>query len=67
MFLLQVLLFSILLNLLASERIEELNGLISPFILRRTKQEVLLEIPSLTVEDIECPLTETQEALYYYK
>ena len=67
MFLLQVLLFSILLNLLASERIEELNGLISPFILRRTKQEVLLEIPSLTIEDIECPLTETQEALYYYK
>lgn len=41
--------------------------MISPFILRRTKQEVLLEIPSLTIEDIECPLTEMQEALYYYK
>lgn len=59
--------YSVSFLFIASERIEELNGLISPFILRRTKQEVLVEIPSLTIEDIDCPLTETQEAMYYFK
>lgn len=39
--------------------------LIAPFILRRTKKEVSLEIPELSFQDIECPLTETQHTMFF--
>ena len=45
-------------------RLEELNRVISPFILRRTKEEVKLEIPSKNMSDVECPLSETQISVY---
>ena len=47
-----------------STRLEELNRVISPFILRRTKEEVKLEIPSKNMSDVECPLSEAQMSVY---
>ena len=43
-----------------NERLEELNRAIAPFLLRRTKEEVKLEIPSKCISDLECPLSEEQ-------
>ena len=36
------------------------NRAIAPFLLRRTKEEVKLEIPSKCISDLECPLSEEQ-------
>lgn len=44
-------------------RLEELNRVISPFILRRTKEEVQLEIPMKNICDVECPLSDSQNAV----
>ncbi|NDV57418.1 DEAD/DEAH box helicase [Bacteroides sp. 519] len=42
----------------------KLQKLISPFILRRSKQEVAPELPSLTEEVIYCDMTEQQNEIY---
>ncbi len=43
---------------------EQLKMLISPFILRRTKSEVLKDLPPLTEQTFFCEMTEKQDALY---
>lgn len=48
-----------------NQRIEQkLLKLISPFILRRSKQEVAPELPSLTEEVIYCEMTDDQKDIY---
>lgn len=47
-----------------NERLEELNRTIAPFLLRRTKEEVRLEIPPKSINDLECPLSEEQILVY---
>ena len=46
-----------------SERLEELNHVIAPFLLRRTKTDVQLEIPEKSISDFECPLTDVQRTV----
>ena len=48
----------------ASERIEELNRAIAPFLLRRTKEEVQLALPEKTLSDVLCPLSDCQRAVW---
>ncbi len=43
---------------------EKLKCLISPFILRRTKEEVAPELPPITESVVYCDMTETQQSLY---
>lgn len=43
---------------------ESLKRLISPFLLRRTKGQVLKELPEKTEEIISCELTATQKKIY---
>lgn len=43
---------------------KKLIKLINPFILRRTKKEVLTELPPLTEQTIKCELSEEQEKIY---
>ena len=43
---------------------ESLNKLIRPFLLRRTKEEVTPELPSLSQEIVYCDMTEAQEEVY---
>ena len=40
------------------------NNQVLPFILRRTKSEVLPELPTKTIIDVCCPLSEEQKNLY---
>ena len=47
----------------ANERIEALNQAVRPFLLRRTKDEVHLELPQKMMCDVMCPLTECQESV----
>lgn len=48
-----------------NQRIEaQLQQLIAPFILRRSKREVAPELPPLTEETIYCDMTEEQETFY---
>ncbi len=48
-----------------NQRIEnKLLKLISPFILRRSKQEVAPELPNLTEEVIYCEMTDQQDEIY---
>jgi hypothetical protein len=42
----------------------KLQAIIRPFILRRKKEEVLKELPSLTEQTIYCEMTEEQNSLY---
>lgn len=46
------------------EREKQLRQLISPFMLRRTKEEVTPELPPLLQEVIYCDMTDAQEELY---
>ena len=46
------------------EALEKLNHQISPFILRRTKAEVLRELPEKTEQVIYAPMSEEQEKIY---
>jgi superfamily II DNA or RNA helicase len=46
------------------EQEELLKRLISPFLLRRTKEEVAPDLPPLSQEIIFCNMTESQQALY---
>ncbi len=46
------------------EKQKQLKNLISPFILRRTKNEVAKDLPSLTEQVRVCKMTETQSNLY---
>ncbi len=46
------------------EREEMLKKMISPFLLRRTKEEVTPELPPLLQEIIYCDMTEAQETIY---
>lgn len=46
------------------ERLRCLHKQILPFMLRRTKDAVLVELPPKTVTDIQCPLTAEQRNLY---
>lgn len=48
----------------ANERIEALNQAVRPFLLRRTKEDVHLELPEKTISDIICPMTDCQESVY---
>lgn len=41
-----------------------LKTLIKPFVLRRTKSEVALELPALTQQIIYCDMSESQQAFY---
>lgn len=43
---------------------ELLRKLISPYILRRTKEEVLADLPELTTELVRCEPTEEQQKVY---
>ena len=47
-----------------NEALERLNHQISPFILRRTKSEVLRELPEKTEQVIYAPMSEEQEKIY---
>ncbi|TVQ07954.1 MAG: hypothetical protein EA364_16115 [Balneolaceae bacterium] len=43
---------------------EMLHTMVSPFILRRTKQQVAAELPPLTSTVVDCPMEGTQQAVY---
>jgi SNF2 family DNA or RNA helicase len=43
---------------------ETLKRLVQPFLLRRTKNQVLKELPEKTEEIIECPMTPIQQKIY---
>ena len=45
-------------------QMKNLHKLILPFILRRKKEEVLHELPSKTIVDVVCPLSQTQKVMY---
>ena len=45
-------------------RTKQLQELIKPFILRRTKQQVLKDLPELSEQQIICDMTEEQNTLY---
>ena len=47
-----------------NDALERLNHQISPFILRRTKAEVLRELPEKTEQVIYAPMSEEQEKIY---
>ncbi|MEO7212590.1 SNF2-related protein [Mucilaginibacter sp.] len=47
-----------------SKRSRELHNKISPFILRRTKQEVASELPEKTEMVLHCPMQEQQRGIY---
>ncbi len=47
-----------------SERIEALSKALRPFILRRTKEQVLTELPSKTEQTLYCELAPKQRKLY---
>lgn len=44
--------------------VEHLRQHVNPFILRRTKDEVLTDLPPKTIVDQLCPMTERQEQFY---
>lgn len=44
--------------------LEELKGIISPFLLRRTKQQVLQDLPDMEEQIAYCPMSEAQEKWY---
>ena len=44
--------------------LEELKGIISPFLLRRTKQQVLKDLPDIEEQIAYCPMSEAQEKWY---
>lgn len=46
------------------QRQQQLQQLIQPFILRRTKQAVLSDLPPLTEQTIYCEMTDKQRSLY---
>jgi SNF2 family DNA or RNA helicase len=46
------------------KRAQELHSKISPFILRRTKQEVASELPDKTEMVLHCPMGEEQRGIY---
>ena len=43
---------------------EKLKGIITPFMLRRTKQQVLQDLPDLVEQTILCEMSEEQEKIY---
>lgn len=45
-------------------QIQSLRRMVSPFLLRRTKQQVLKELPEKTEEIIACEMTEVQKKAY---
>lgn len=47
------------------ERKKILSQLIKPFVLRRKKKEVLLDLPEKIEEVLQCDLSENQKELYY--
>lgn len=49
---------------LDDESLRRLNGVISPFVLRRTKQEVLNDLPDKVEQDIYCEMEPDQKDLY---
>ncbi len=46
------------------EKQKQLNNLIYPFILRRTKEEVAKDLPPLTLQLRHCEMTEAQKSVY---
>lgn len=48
----------------SEQAIERLKKLVSPFILRRTKLEAEPDLPSLTIEDWYCEMTDHQRSRY---
>lgn len=48
----------------AKENLQLLNTKISPFLLRRTKKQVLTDLPSKTESIVYCEMEETQKTLY---
>lgn len=49
---------------LQKESNDKLKMLVSPFILRRKKQDVLIELPDKQVQQVFCKLTPVQEKMY---
>ncbi len=49
---------------LESKRIEVLKQLIAPYFLKRTKEEVLSDLPERQDEVVVCPMTDEQVSLY---
>lgn len=43
---------------------EALRGITAPYILRRTKEQVLDDLPSITVQTVACPMDEEQASVY---
>lgn len=48
------------------EALKSLKKRIAPFILRRTKTEVLKDLPPKVIQDFECEMTETQLHIHSY-
>jgi len=48
------------------EALKSLKKRIAPFILRRTKQDVLKDLPPKVIQDFECEMTETQHTIHDY-
>ena len=48
------------------EALKSLKKRIAPFILRRTKQDVLKDLPPKVIQDFECEMTETQQTVHSY-
>lgn len=46
------------------EKLEQLHRKTAPFILRRTKAQVLTDLPAKVIQDYECLLTKEQAKLY---
>ncbi len=51
-------------NVVGYQNMEELKGLIAPFVLRRTKEEVLTGFPAKTVQDIFFELSPAEKKIY---
>ncbi|MCB9251754.1 MAG: DEAD/DEAH box helicase [Flavobacteriales bacterium] len=47
-----------------TEKLEELKGIIKPFLLRRTKSQVATELPEKTEQILYCDMSPEQEILY---
>ena len=48
------------------EALKSLKKRIAPFVLRRTKQEVLKDLPPKVIQDFDCEMAEAQRTIHEY-